>query len=73
MLLASIPVLNILFYKKLTDAVIEMEEQNNYRATSMPLALLCAVIPGLANLYLQSKINNHWKLHALSVMSKDEK
>lgn len=69
-LLSMIPVLNLIFYKRLADKIQQMELQNNYHSISVPGAVILGLCPPLANAYLQSKLNKHWKLHALSVMQK---
>lgn len=72
-LLMLIPILNLVFYKNLANDIIEMEKQNNYKSVSVAVTLLLSLVPPFANFYLQKKINNHWRLHALCVMKKESK
>ena len=69
-MLSMIPIINLIFYKRLAEKIQQMELQNNYHATSVPAATLLGLCPPIANAYLQAKLNKHWKLHALNVMQK---
>jgi hypothetical protein len=70
-LLMCLPLINVIYFLKLAFKVEEMEMQNSYRSVNKFLTAVFSLVPGLAQFYLQKVINNHWRLHALSVMKKE--
>ena len=63
MLLSFIPVLHLVAVVHCANVLRRAEEQNRYRATNAWLALFLGIFPPFAMMYLQSKINHHWRLH----------
>lgn len=61
--LAAIPGLHVYFFWKLAKLLRTTEEQHNFRRTSAVVAAFLSVLPPLAIVYLQRRINLHWTMH----------
>lgn len=61
--LAAIPGVHVAATYKLARLIRTMEEQNRYQSCRPALAAFLAILPPLAEIYLQRRLNQHWQLH----------
>jgi hypothetical protein len=54
---------HFLYVKRLALLLSHAEKQNGYTKTSPRLAIALAVVPPFAAVYLQRRLNDHWRLH----------
>jgi hypothetical protein len=62
-LLACLPGLHVLYAYRLARMLKTIEEQDGATETSPMLAAYLSLVPPLCVVYLQTKLNGHWRRH----------
>lgn len=71
--LSWVPVVHFWFAYRFASLVCELECQNNYKKTSVWLAVGLSIFPPLFAFYMQASLTQHWRLHLKHVMQTAKK